>query len=187
VTYQWGEPFLIVDQNNVPVFHKIGTSRADVNFGFTPNLRWKNMSLYAELRGQLGGNVYNDAKQDLYNALRHADLDQTGKPDEMKKTIDYYQRGLRAGGRFVPAFIEDGTYLKVGALSGRYRFTRAQLQRVFGSFAPNDVSLGVTARNLFTFTGYSGYDPDTGRALSRIEQLGYPQMRTLTMMFDITF
>jgi hypothetical protein len=105
----------------------------------------------------------------------------------MKKTIDYYQRGLRAGGRFVPAFIEDGTYLKVGALSGRYRFTRAQLQRVFGSFAPNDVSLGVTARNLFTFTGYSGYDPDTGRALSRIEQLGYPQMRTLTMMFDITF
>jgi TonB-linked SusC/RagA family outer membrane protein len=187
VTYQWGEPFMIVDQNNVPVFHKIGTSRADVNFGFTPNLRWKNMSLYAELRGQLGGNVYNDAKQDLYNALRHADLDQTGKPDEMKKTIDYYQRGLRAGGRFVPAFIEDGTYLKVGALSGRYRFTRAQLQRVFGSFAPNDVSLGVTARNLFTFTGYSGYDPDTGRALSRIEQLGYPQMRTLTMMFDITF
>jgi TonB-linked SusC/RagA family outer membrane protein len=187
VTYQWGEPFFIVDDNNVGAFYKLGTSLADLNFGLTPNIRWKNLSVYAEVRGQIGGQIFNAAKQDLYNSERHADLDQTGKPDELKKTIDYYDRGLRAGNRFVPAFIEDGDFLKVGALSARYRFTHSQLEKVLRSVAPQDLSIGVVARNLVTFTGYSGYDPEAGRALSRVEDLGYPQMRTFTMTLDITF
>ena len=189
VTYRWGEPFMLVDDKNVPVFEKLGTSLADLNFGLTPNIRWKGLSVYAELRGQIGGNVYNRAKQELYGAERHADLDQAGKPDELKKTTDYYTRGLRTGSnnRFVQPFIEDGDFLKVGALSARYRFNRAQLQSVLGSLAPQDFAIGITGRNLFNFTGYSGYDPDTGRALSRVETLGYPQLRTLTATFDITF
>jgi hypothetical protein len=189
VTYRWGEPFMLVDDNNVPVFEKLGTSLADLNFGLTPNVRWKGLSVYAELRGQIGGTVYNRAKQQLYGSEVHADLDQSGKPDELKKTTDYYARGLRTGSntRFVEPFIEDGDFLKVGALSARYRFNRAQLQSVLGSLAPQDFAIGVTGRNLFNFTGYSGYDPDTGRALSRVETLGYPQMRTLTATFDITF
>jgi TonB-linked SusC/RagA family outer membrane protein len=186
-TYRWGEPIMDLDVNNLPVQHKLGTMLPDLNFGLTPNLRYKSFSLYLELRGQIGGVIYNAAKQDLYNELRHADLDQTSKPDELKKTIDYYQRALRAGNRFAEAFIEDGTYLKVGAISARYRFTNDQLRRVLGNAAPQDFTIGVTGRNLFTFTGYSGYDPETGRALSRVEELGYPQMRTLTAVFDITF
>ena len=188
-TYRWGEPFMLVNEMNVPVFVKMGTSLPDVNFGFTPNVRWKGLGLYAELRGQIGGKIYNRAKQQLYSSTRHADLDQSGKPDELKKTTDYYTRGVRTGSnnRFVLPFIEDGDYLKVGAISARYRLTRPQLERFLGSFAPADLSIGVTGRNLFTFTGYSGYDPESGRTLSRVETLGYPQMRTLTATFDITF
>jgi TonB-linked SusC/RagA family outer membrane protein len=187
VTYQWGEPFLVVDGNNNTSFVKLGTSLPDLNYGFTPNFRYRNLSIFAEMRGQIGGNIYNAAKQALYDSERHGDLDQTGKPDELKKSIDYYDRGLRAGNRFVPAFMEDGDFLKVGAISARYRFTRNVLQRVLGSVAPQDLSIGVVARNILTLTGYSGFDPEAGRALSRVENLGYPQMRTLTMTLDITF
>jgi TonB-linked SusC/RagA family outer membrane protein len=186
-TYRWGEPIMDLDANNLPVQHKLGTMLPDLNFGFTPNIRYKAFSVYLEMRGQLGGSVYNAAKQDLYNELRHADLDQSGKPDELKKPIDYYQRALRAGNRFAEPFLEEGTYLKVGALSARYRFSHEQLRRVLGSAAPQDFTVGITGRNLLTLTGYSGYDPETGRALSRVEELSYPQMRTLTAVFDITF
>ena len=185
--YRFGEPILDLDKNGVAVFHKIGTSTPELNFGITPNFRYKNATVYAELRGQLGGNVYNSARQRLYNELRHKDLDQSGKPDELKKTIDYYQRGLYAGNRFSEVFIESGTYLKVGAITARYRFPRTQLANLLGNAAPEALQIGVTARNLLTLTGYSGLDPESGIALSRVEQLGYPQLRTLTMTFDITF
>jgi TonB-linked SusC/RagA family outer membrane protein len=187
ITYRWGEPILDVDEFGVARFHKLGTSIPGLNFGLTPDLRYKGFSIYAELRGQLGGHVYNNAKQRLYNELIHADLDQSGKPDGLKKTIDYYQRGLYSSNRFSEAFIESGTYLKIGALSARYRFSNAQLGRVLGNAAPQSLSLGATARNLHTFTGYTGLDPESGRALSRVETLGYPQLRTLTFTVDITF
>jgi TonB-linked SusC/RagA family outer membrane protein len=187
IVYRWGEPILDVDPNGVAVFHKLGSSIPDLNFGLTPDIRYKNFSVYAELRGQIGGHVYNMARQALYNQLRHADLDQSSKPVEAKKTIDYYQRGLYSSNRFNEHFIEDGSYLKIGALTARYRFSRPQLARVFGPAAPQSVSLSATGRNLATFTGYSGLDPESGHALSRVEVLGYPQLRTLTMTVDITF
>ncbi|MGH7469463.1 MAG: hypothetical protein ACRENP_16045 [Longimicrobiales bacterium] len=187
ITYRWGEPILDVDQFGVAKFYKLGSSIPDLNFGLTPDLRYKGWGLYAELRGQIGGHVYNMAKQSLYNNLIHADLDQTGKPDGAKKTVDYYQRALYSSNRFNEAFIESGTFLKIGALSARYRFTNAQLNRVLGNAAPQSLVVGATARNLYTFTGYSGLDPESGRALSRVETLSYPQLRTLTFTMDITF
>jgi TonB-linked SusC/RagA family outer membrane protein len=189
VTYNWGEPIMLLDAANLPVQTRLGSALPEVNFGFTPNIRYRNASLYLEMRGQIGGKIYNSAKQQLYsnNVWRHADVDQSGKPDELKKTVDYYSRALYTSNRFAEPFIEDGTYLKFGAISARYRLGRTTLERFLGSAAPNDLTIGVTGRNLFTFTGYSGYDPEAGRALSRVENLGYPQMRTLTLLFDFTF
>jgi hypothetical protein len=188
IVYRWGEPILDIDAFGVARFHKLGTSIPDLNFGLTPDYSYKNLGVYVELRGQIGGNVYNNARQRLYNQLRHADLDQSAKPDEEKKTIDYYQRGLYSANRFSEHFIESGTYLKVGSLQLRYNFKQNQLARVFGSAAPFAVSISATGRNLYTFTGYTGIDPESGtNALSRVETLGYPQLRTLTMSMDITF
>jgi TonB-linked SusC/RagA family outer membrane protein len=188
IVYRWGEPILDVDQFGVAKFYKLGTSNPDLHFGTTIDYGYKNFGIYAELRGQLGGNVYNSARQRLYNLLRHADVDQSGKPDELKKTIDYYQRGLYSSNRFIEHFIEDGTFLKVGSLQMRYNFRHEQLARLLGTAAPSSISILATARNLYTFTGYTGLDPESGAsALSRVETLGYPQLRTLTMTFDITF
>ena len=187
ITYNWGEPLRLVDANNINVMNKLGTALPAMNYGFTANARYKNLSVYGEFRGQLGGKVYNSAKQALYNQLRHGDLDQTGKPDELKKTIDYYQRALYAGNAFAEPFLENGTYLKVGALTARYRFGRDQLNRVLRGAAPQDLSIGLTGRNLLTLTGYSGFDPEVGRAYSRVETLNYPQLRTITATIDITF
>ena len=188
ITYRWGEPFQQVDENGLPVRYNAGKSLPDINFGFGTNLSYRGFSAYAQFRGQIGGHVYNAARQWMYYQLRHGDLDQSGKPDELKKTVDYYQRGLAANNNdYIDVFVEDGTHLKLSELSLRYRFNRDQLAKVFGSLAPADLTLGINGRNLFILTNYSGFDPERGTPLSRVESIGYPHLRTWTATIDITF
>jgi TonB-linked SusC/RagA family outer membrane protein len=187
ITYRWGEPIILRDSANAPKLVHRGKSAPDINFGFPSNIRYKNLSLFTVIRGQLGGNVYAASRQTLYNELRHKDLDQTGKPDELKKPIDYYQRALRNGGSYTDIFLESGTHVKLSELALRYRFTRNQLQKIMGAAAPNDLSVGVVGRNLLTLTNYTGFDPERGNQLSRVEGLGYPHTRTLTATLEITF
>ena len=188
-TYRWGEPFRAWDEEEDQVRRdKLGSSLPDVGFGFGSNLRYKGFSTYLGFRGQIGGKVYNNAKQWFYNQLRHGDLDQAGKPDELKKTIDYYQRGVaQANSGWVDSFLEDGTYLKLGEARVSYRFRAEQLRRFLRSMTPSELTFGVNARNLFTLTKYSGFDPERGTPLSRVENVGYPHLRTLTATVDIVF
>jgi TonB-linked SusC/RagA family outer membrane protein len=195
-TYRWGEPFLIRDEEGVLSRLNLGSSLPDLNFGFAHNVRFRDVTVYAAFRGQLGGKIYNRNRNWAYANLRHGDLDQQGKPDELKKPIDYYQRALsnndtcnsRTGcGSFYDEFLEDATFLKMGELSVRYRLRRATLQKVMGRYAPADLALGFSANELFTLTGYTGWDPESGTPLSRQEAVTYPLLRTFRLTADITF
>jgi hypothetical protein len=187
ITYNWGEPIILRDSSNAPNLVHSGKSVADLNFGITNNIRFGNLSAYAVIRGQLGGNVYAHSRQQLYQALRHRDLDQSGKPDELKKPVDYYQRALENGNNYTDVFLESGTHVKLGELSVRYRFTRNVLQKLMGGIAPSELSIGLNGRNLWTITNYKGFDPERGNQLSRVEGLGYPHLRSFTAVIDITF
>jgi hypothetical protein len=123
-----------------------------------------------------------------YANLRHGDFDQSGKPDGLKKTIDYYQRALgQNDSGWVDLFLEDGTYLKLGEARVSYRARREQLSKIMGGIAPTEMTFGVNARNLFTLTGYSGFDPEVGSPLYRIDFVDHPFTRTLSFTVDITF
>jgi len=136
----------------------------------------------------LGGKIYNAARQWEYNQLRHGDMDQTGKPDDLKKPLDYYQRALsNSDSGFIDEFLESGTFLKFSEARVSYRFTRDQMQKLLRGAAPGDVTLGVNGRNLYTWTGFQAFDPERGTPLSRIVGVGYPHLRSLTMTVDVTF
>ncbi len=53
----------------------------------------------------------------------------------------------------------------------------------------NRVRVGLVGRNLFTFSGYSGYDPDVGNPadpfVGRIDWFQYPHFRTSSGMVEI--
>ncbi|HUF51839.1 MAG TPA: SusC/RagA family TonB-linked outer membrane protein [Longimicrobiales bacterium] len=188
-TYRWGEPFRAWDEENDEVRRvNMGSSLPDLGFGFGSNMRYKGFSTYLGFRGQIGGKVYNNAKQYLYDGFKHRDLDQTGRPDELKKTVDYYERGIANGNSgYIDSFLEDGTYLKLGEARVSYRLAANQTRRVLGSLAPSELTFGLNARNLFTLTNYSGFDPEAGSPLSRVDNIRYPYLRSLTATVDITF
>jgi hypothetical protein len=195
-TYNWGEPFLMRDSTGVLARNNLGRSLPDLNFGLGTNLTYKRISAYAQFRGQLGGKIYNRARNWAYANLRHKDLDMSGKPDELKKTIDYYQRGLGLNdtcnsltdcGSFYSEFLEDATHLKLSELRLTYRFGRDQMRRILGNAAPSSIVFGLAGTELFTLTGYSGFNPEAGSPLSRQEAITYPHVRSLRATLDITF
>ena len=77
-------------------------------------------------------------------------------------------------------FIEDGSYLRLKNLQIGYTFPLKWTQR----FRCSRLRLYATASNLFTITGYKGYDPEVGGG---VDYGNYPQSRTFTFGLNATF
>jgi TonB-dependent SusC/RagA subfamily outer membrane receptor len=181
-TYRWGLPVRRVDEAGSSRWH-LGSSLPDFAYSIHTNARWKSLSAHAEMRGQIGGQVYNRSRKDLLSIQRHPDIDQGGRPDELKKPLTYYGQLAAVS----EPFVEDASYLKLGAIEARIRLDHKHLMPLFGRMAPSSVSVGLTGRNLLTLTGYSGFDPEAGSPLDRTETWDYPSVRTIVATVDITF
>jgi TonB-linked SusC/RagA family outer membrane protein len=187
VSLPWGLPVLQELSDNTRKNSVLGNSLPDAQIGWLNNFSWKGLRLHSQFHAQIGGEVYNTTKQRMYQDLRHGDVDQFGKPQERKKSFDYYSTLYNAA-NVTDIFVEDGTYLKLRELALSYRLTRGQLARVgIGRWAPEGIALGIIGRNLWTLTGYSGWDPEAGSVLSREDNFDYPPPRNFTASVEITF
>ena len=184
-TYQWGMPITLKDAGGSAAVVKIGDGNPDFRVGLSNSVNWKNWSLYGLLDIQKGGQLYNQTNQRMYQWGRSADVDQAGKPQELKKPVEYYI-ALYAANDPTDYFVEDAGYVKLREMSLRYRFG-AGFQRVLSRMGASNASIAVIGRNLLTFTDYKGYDPDVGGTIVRQDSFDYPRYRTITGSFEITF
>ena len=169
----------------------LGNTTPALNVSLINSFRWRDLSLSVLLDGEFGVDIYNRTRQWAYRENRSKDQDQYGKPDGLKKPVAYYQELYNAAGSS-GWFVEDGTFVKLRELSLRYAINPEWL----GSFLGGRVSgldLNLIGRNLFTFTNYSGYDPEVGDesggsdAIGRVDNVGYPHFRTMTVSLEVTF
>ena len=204
-SYQWGMPIArnTTDANGVRLAREVllmGQALPEFQFGFQNTVRWKRLTGYLQLNGNVGGKVYNQVKQSMYLDEIHADVDQSKKPEYAKKPSQYYTAtqngwniGLAGGSRDNAGdpsinfdhFMEDASYVKIAELQVLYDI--ASLPG-FNRLGMKRAQVGLTGRNLYTITGYSGYDPDvSGSRGIRLDRLGYPQYRTVTAQMSLTF
>ena len=180
VSYDWGFPVGYINEEGSD-FVRIGTVIPDFNMGFSTTFRWKGFAAYFQLDSEIGGDIYNNTRQWGYREFRNIDVDQFGKAEESKKPIDYYAE-LYNVNAVNSWFIEDGTYLKLRELNFSYTFNRMQMAGFLGGFI-KQFQFGVIGRNLLTFSGYKGFDPEVGQGdatLLRYDGFGYPNYRTFT-------
>jgi len=170
--------------------HAIGNSNPDFNWGFSNNLRWRNFGLYALFDGQRGGDIYNFTKQWMFQDLRHGDMDMRGKPDAEKVPFAIFTQSLYAGLNSSDYFVEDASFVKLRELSVSYNVG----DRLLGSTGLNRIVRGakvaLIGRNLYTWTNYSGFDPDVvagGDFNFRVDGFRYPTFRTITGQVELTF
>src|ERR1051325_2674394 len=183
---------------------RIADVNPDFNASFTTSLRYKSLSVHALVDWAQGGSIYNGTRQWPFFEYRDRVYDQTSKPavdctgttdpthrpySTGKKATDYYQ-AIYNGINPIDFFVESGTYVKIKELNVSYTFGRSALEK-FG-LGISSLRLGVIGRNLFTFTKYSGYDPEvaglSGDPYSfRFDGFSYPNFRTFTGFAEINF
>src|SRR5881628_522790 len=181
---------------------QIADVNPDFNASFTTNLRYKGFAAYALVDWVQGGSIYNATRQWPFFEYRDRVYDQSNKPTAAgcsgslpacystgKKPISYYQ-AVYNGINPIDFFVEPGTYVKIKELNVSYTFDRNTLAKL--GLGINSLRLGVIGRNLFTFTKYSGYDPEvaglSGDPYSfRVDGFSYPNFRTFTGFAEINF
>lgn len=176
----------------------IGYAQPDFIYGLTNTVSYKNFELNVFFQGIQGN--------DIFNASR---IETEGMYDSKNQTTKVLRRWTAAGqitdipratggsagapsgysndyNTFVSSrFIEDGSYLRLKALTLSYKFGNNLLQKA----GISRMSFYVTAQNLFTITNYTGFDPEVSQNSPNGPGMGidygtYPQARSF--IFGIT-
>ncbi|MCT4601625.1 MAG: TonB-dependent receptor [Marinifilum sp.] len=92
------------------------------------------------------------------------------------------------GNRVSDRMVEDGSYLKLKTVSLGYNFSKSFLKKTCFSKA----RVYVAAQNLYTWTNYSGYDPEVsvgrkGALTPGLDYSSYPASTTLTFGVNLKF
>lgn len=133
----------------------------------------KSWTLSALLDGSFGAKLWNQTQriQDIFGAGPLYDR-------LLKKEITQPQRARLQS--IWERYLEDASFVKLRDLSIRYSTTAAWLRRIGSS----GMGVELSARNVKTWTGYSGYDPEINMfGLSTVERgtdfAVYPNARTI--------
>jgi hypothetical protein len=176
---------------------QIADMNPDFNMSFATTFTWKNIALYALVSWKQGGDVYNMTKQWMYREGLHGDVDQSDKEPNEKKAYEYYQ-ALYDVNNVNSHFVEDGTYVKLRELSIYYTLGKKFWEDKLRGFI-KEIKIGIIGRNLYTWTNYSGYDPEVTSGDTRygdpnddlsmyaFDGYGYPNFRTFTGSILIKF
>src|SRR5437867_2284034 len=182
-------PIKYVDAQGNTQFN-IGSVNPDFSFGWANTVRVRGFNFYALFDGQRHGDVYNFNKQWMFQNNRHGDEDQAGKPQDQKVAVTFYSAGLYNSLETSDYFVEDASYVKLRELSVSYTFDQSVLGRLRLNKYARGLKIALIGRNLYTWTHYSGFDPDVasgGGFNFRIEGFRPPQFRTVTGQVELTF
>lgn len=184
--YDWGMPIIRVDEEGLRTIHEVGDGNPDLNLGISNHFRWRNLSLYALLDTQIGGQVYNATAQRMHQWARSAAQDQHDKPEERKKPLNYYVAYLYDVNRDNSWWVEDADYVRLREVSLSYSLDPSLVPFIAGA-GIDAVRLSVVGRNLALWTDYTGYDPSLGTPMNRRDNFNYPSYRTFTFGVDVQF
>jgi TonB-linked SusC/RagA family outer membrane protein len=189
-TYEWGAPIKPLE-SQPNYFTKIGSAQPDLNASFQQDLQWRNLGLTLLFDGEFGGMIMNQTRQ-WGSRTSVASIDQRNKPDELKKPLPYYgPTKLYAGNIRNDWFVERADFVKLREVSLRYTFNRGDLP---AALRLSRATINLVGRNLKTFTGYIGHDPEVGKrsfggsaAVGRIDEYFYPNYRSLGIDIELVF
>ncbi|MCL6273832.1 SusC/RagA family TonB-linked outer membrane protein [Muricauda sp. 2012CJ35-5] len=164
----------------------IGDTNPDFIMGIRNTFTYKNLRLYTLIDIQSGGDVYNYTRQFLYFNDRHADLDDFGAAGQQSSYANASST-IYNGAAPIDYFVEDASFTKLREVSLTYTLDK----NVFGPKIPIDnVQFTLSGRNLYTWTDYSGYDPEvalSGSPIFRMDEFSFPNFRTYAASIQITF
>jgi TonB-linked SusC/RagA family outer membrane protein len=165
----------------------LGTNIPKYSFGLTLNADFKGIDFMVFAQGAAGSKIFQ--------GLRRLDIGNANYQTEAlgrwtgEGTSNTYPRLISSDpngnfGKMSDFYLEDGDYLRIKILQVGYTFPKLGfMDRINAS----KIRLYVSAENLFTFTNYTGYDPEIGGGVFGIDKGIYPQARSVMGGIQIQF
>ncbi|GAB4046876.1 SusC/RagA family TonB-linked outer membrane protein [Spirosoma litoris] len=168
----------------------IGNAQPKFIGGLTNNFSYANFDLSIFFQGSYGNQLFNQNKQqlELLTGQQNASITALDRwtPTNPSNTI---QRAFEDPAPVnTSRYVEDASYLRLKNLSLGYHLPKSIASKIRSS----QVRVYVTAQNLFTFTSYSGYDPEASRNEQSTLNLGidysvYPSSKAYLAGLSISF
>lgn len=165
----------------------IGDPNPDFTFGFTNNFTYKNWYMDLLVTGSQGGDIYNASRFELEMMDDHKNqstivLNRWTTPGDITNVPKANAQNAKL---VSDRFIEDGSYIKLKSVTLGYNFSQP-----FKGVTKLNVYL--TGQNLYTWTNYSGFDPEVNAFATTNGVLGidygtYPQVRTFVFGLKANF
>ncbi|MGN6294581.1 MAG: SusC/RagA family TonB-linked outer membrane protein [Chitinophagaceae bacterium] len=176
---------ILYQENGKDWLGKIGDGNAKFNLGLSNTINFKGISLYFLLDWKNGGEVYNsNAQRMAFNNISKLQ-DMAGVPADQKKAAAYWSTGMYDANFANAYWVEDASYLKLREVAIGYTISARSLSG-FLNGTLKGITLKAVGRNLHTFTGYSGYDPEVGSVRQPIDGIGAnPIYRTISFSLGI--
>jgi len=172
-------------------YYELGNANPDFSFGFNNHFSYKGIALDVYFQGDMGNELVNFNKFQLesFDGYQNNSKVALERWTEDNPTNDYPRANASPHGNFISdVIVEDGSYVRLKQLMLSYTLPN----RWYSSIGINNILVSLSGTNLFTFTNYSGYDPEVsifgGSVFGKGADYGaYPMARTLMMSLNLTF
>jgi TonB-linked SusC/RagA family outer membrane protein len=198
----------VIDEKDQKV---IGNPNPDFTFGWTNTFYFKDFELNIGLTGQVGGDILNFTRYKIESqasiwdnqstkvlgACTLAAIDPALGMDNISNvylasagngTPRFSSLDGNGNNRMSDRWIEDGSYLRIQNISLAYNLPHKWARKAY----IQNAKVYFNVQNVYTFTNYSGYDPEIGAynqsaLYQNIDRGRYPTPRTYTIGLNLTF
>ncbi|MES2486356.1 MAG: SusC/RagA family TonB-linked outer membrane protein, partial [Bacteroidota bacterium] len=164
----------------------LGKPLPDITYGLTFNVKYKGFDLNVMGQGVAGNQIFQGLRRlDMINAnwqttaLNRWTGEGTSNTYPRLSTID------NNGNFSKPSsfYLQDGDYFRIKIVQLGYSLPESLISQA----GLSQLRLYVTAENLFTFTKYTGYDPEIGGDVMGIDRGYYPQAKSIMIGCNLKF
>lgn len=156
----------------------LGSSFPKYTFGLTLNADYKGFDLMLFLQGSAGSKIFQGLRRlDIGNGNFQTKIlgrwTGDGSTNEFPRLTAADPNGNYS--KMSDFYLEKGDYTRLKLVQIGYTLPA----RLVNKISASRLRVYVTAENLFTITGYTGYDPEIGGMVLGVDRGVYPQARSI--------
>jgi TonB-dependent starch-binding outer membrane protein SusC len=188
----------------------IGDPSPKFSFGFNNTFTYKNFELTIYLNGSYGNKIFNQLKRTNENTMsrrgmlssvrdyaRIEMIDPNGSLNDLDNVFvsnpgtsvpRIVSSDNNSNARISDRYIEDGSYLRIRNFNFGYNLPNSVINKI----GLEKIRVYLNIQNLYTFTRYSGFDPEIGAQRQNVLKSGvdegrYPSPRIYQFGLSIDF
>jgi TonB-dependent starch-binding outer membrane protein SusC len=171
----------------------IGSPHPKFTYGITNTVQFKGFDASIFLQGSYGAKIFNYLRrglEGLENVFQNqmATVNDRYSANNPQGELPRFTTNNKNNNTVSDRWVEDGSYLRIQNISIGYNVPKNIIRKAYMT----NLRVYLSCQNIYTFTNYSGYDPELGTfnrgiTLMNVDNGHYPNPRSITIGANIEF